>query len=82
MQLIGELRATGVPCSLFARYLERHVEVDSADHGPAARRMLNRIVGDDANRQLEARRAAERALLARERLWDETALACERAGDH
>ena len=43
--------------------------------------MLERIVGDDAARQLEARRAAQRALRARERLWDETALACERAAD-
>jgi len=78
-QLVSDLRAAGVSCSLFVRYLQRHVEVDSTDHGPAAQRMLDRIVGDDPHRKLEAKHAAERALLARVRLWDETALACEGA---
>jgi len=81
IQLVRELRAAGVSCDLFARYLERHVEVDSDEHGPAARQLLARLVAGDATRQAEAEHAAERALLARERLWDETALACERAED-
>lgn len=79
IQLVRELRDAGVPCTQLVRYLERHIEVDADDHGPRAEKMLARIVAGDAERALEAHRAALRALIARERLWNATAIACERA---
>ena len=76
IQLVRELRSAGVECELLVRYLERHIEVDSEDHGPAARRLLDTLLEDDATRRREAHAAASRALEARELLWDATARAC------
>lgn len=52
--------------SLFRYYLDRHVEVDGEDHGPAAQRMLEVWSGDDP----AAGQAALRAVRARVDLWD------------
>jgi hypothetical protein len=51
-------------------YVERHIEIDSGDHGPAARRMLEYLCGDDAQRWRQAEAAARQALTERIRLWD------------
>ena len=81
VHLVRELSAAGLSCDLFVRYLERHIEVDSHDHGPAARSMLERLVGKDPQRENDVHGAALRALAARERLWDETARACIAAAE-
>jgi hypothetical protein len=70
LRLVRELEASGEPCGLFVRYLERHIEVDSEDHGPAAGRMLERLLAGVERRRREAQESAVRALRARERLWD------------
>ncbi|KPZ24510.1 DUF3050 domain-containing protein [Pseudomonas coronafaciens] len=54
----------------FRYYLERHIEVDSEDHGPAAEHLLARLVGDDAQREREVYQAAIAAVKSRVRLWD------------
>lgn len=54
----------------FRYYLQRHIDVDSEDHGPAAERLLARLVGDDAHKQQQMLRAALDAIASRERLWD------------
>ncbi|KGS12003.1 mangotoxin biosynthesis-involved protein MgoB, partial [Pseudomonas coronafaciens] len=54
----------------FRYYLERHIEVDSEDHGPAAEHLLARLVGDDAQREKEVYQAAIAAVKSRVRLWD------------
>ena len=41
--IVDELSAGGTDCSLFKRYLERHIEADGEHHGPLARRILGRI---------------------------------------
>jgi hypothetical protein len=51
-------------------YLERHVEIDSADHGPKAHRLLAAVCGGDPDRIATARAAAVAALEARRQLWD------------
>jgi len=51
-------------------YVERHIEVDAGEHGPAARRMLEYLCGDDARRWRQAEDAARTALTERKRLWD------------
>lgn len=58
---------------LFALYLERHVAVDSGQHGPLAGRMVEAICGDDPSAWLEAWSGARSALASRTRFWQEIA---------
>ncbi|MDR9750561.1 DUF3050 domain-containing protein [Pseudomonas sp. SZMC_28357] len=54
----------------FRYYLERHIEVDSEDHGPAAEELLARLVAGDEQRQHEVYAAALAAVQSRIALWD------------
>ncbi|MBJ9978463.1 DUF3050 domain-containing protein [Pseudomonas sp. S75] len=54
----------------FRYYLQRHIEVDSEDHGPAAEALLARLVAGDAQRQQEVYQAAIAAVQSRMALWD------------
>lgn len=54
----------------FRYYLERHIEVDSEDHGPAAEQLLARLVAGDAERQRQVHQAAISAVESRMQLWD------------
>jgi hypothetical protein len=56
--------------STFRWYLDRHIEVDGEEHGPMALRMIQELCGEDAVKWQEAGEAAEKALVARLRLWD------------
>lgn len=56
-------------------YLERHIQLDGDDHGPAGFRLLERLCGDDLGRWQQATQAAELALRARAQLWNGV---CER----
>ncbi|NBA97842.1 DUF3050 domain-containing protein [Pseudomonas sp. R5(2019)] len=54
----------------FHYYLQRHIEVDSEDHGPAAERLLARLVAGDEQRLREVYQAAIAAVQSRIALWD------------
>lgn len=54
----------------FAYYVERHIELDGDDHGPAAQRALSALCGDDLAAWTSAYQAAKHALRARIELWD------------
>ncbi len=54
----------------FRYYLERHIEVDSEDHGPAAERLLARLVDSDPQRQEDVYASAIAAVESRIALWD------------
>ncbi|GFM52624.1 DUF3050 domain-containing protein [Pseudomonas capsici] len=54
----------------FRYYLQRHIEVDSEDHGPAAEQLLARLVNGDEQRQQEVYQAAIAAVDSRVELWD------------
>lgn len=54
----------------FRYYLQRHIEVDSEDHGPAAEQLLARLVGHDSQRQEDVYIAAIAAVDSRMALWD------------
>jgi hypothetical protein len=54
----------------FTYYVERHIELDGDDHGPAAQRALMELAGSDPQAWRSARRAAEGAIAARIALWD------------
>ncbi|MCB2263910.1 MAG: DUF3050 domain-containing protein [Candidatus Thiosymbion ectosymbiont of Robbea hypermnestra] len=51
-------------------YLERHIELDSEQHGPAAMNILKKMVGDDQDRYARALHSTQKAIRARIRLWD------------
>lgn len=54
----------------FRYYLQRHIDVDSEDHGPAAEALLTRLVNGDEQRQAEVYEAAISAVQSRIELWD------------
>lgn len=54
----------------FRYYLERHIEVDSEDHGPAAQNLLTRLIGGDPLREQDAYASALAAVESRIALWD------------
>lgn len=57
-----------VPTLVF--YLERHIELDGEEHGPAARAMIDAVVGTDAVAEAALLRAARAAVGERRALWD------------
>jgi len=54
----------------FQFYLERHIDLDAADHGPKALQMVTAICGQDSDEWAAAQRAAITAIEARGRFWD------------
>lgn len=54
----------------FRYYLERHIEVDSEDHGPAAEKLLERLVDGDPHREEDMYASAIAAVESRIALWD------------
>jgi branched-chain amino acid aminotransferase len=73
-QILDRLQPGGLPGSArsdrFRYYLERHIAVDTDEHGPMAFEMIDRLCAGDEVRLREAEVAARRALEARCRLWD------------
>lgn len=55
-------------------YLERHIDLDEGEHGPAAERIIAMAVDGDAQKEEQMLRAAIEAVHARRRLWDALAL--------
>ena len=54
----------------FRYYLQRHIEVDSEDHGPAAEKLLARLVNGDPQREQDVYASALAAVESRIALWD------------
>lgn len=54
----------------FRYYLQRHIDVDADEHGPAAEQLLARLVAGDQQRAREAHQAAIAAVESRIALWD------------
>jgi hypothetical protein len=54
----------------FEFYLQRHIELDGDQHSGMARKLVEELCGDDANRWQSASAAAIRSLQTRLQLWD------------
>lgn len=54
----------------FRYYLQRHIDVDEGEHGPAAEQLVARLVAGDEQRAREACQAAIAAVESRIALWD------------
>ena len=68
--VVSGMAGKGAQAGLLHEYLDRHIQVDGADHGPLARRMVESVCGDSRELWSEALTAAEDALRARIQLWD------------
>jgi hypothetical protein len=51
-------------------YFERHIEVDSGEHGPMAKQMIQELCGDNNQLWDQANDAAQEALQKRIALWN------------
>ncbi|QBF24549.1 DUF3050 domain-containing protein [Pseudomonas tructae] len=69
-RILDDWGITGEQAPTFRYYLQRHIEVDSEDHGPAAEALLARLVKDDPVKQNQVLEAAIAAIDSRIALWD------------
>lgn len=69
-RLAEQLNITKLDCPKFHYYLERHIQIDGEDHGPASLALVEDLCDHDPVHIHEAEQAAIRALKARIRLWD------------
>jgi hypothetical protein len=63
-------RESGGKLELFEYYLQRHIGLDSDEHGPMATRLLESLCGSDDSRWAIAEQTAVDCLIARQQLWD------------
>jgi Protein of unknown function (DUF3050) len=68
--LLKEWRIGTDQAPMFVYYLKRHIEVDSDQHGPAAKAILAAATASDPMREMQVQRAARQSIEARVRLWD------------
>ena len=54
----------------FVYYLERHIELDSGEHGPLAFQLISDLCGEDDKKWREVEETAIVCLIAREKLWN------------
>lgn len=67
-RILSQVRNIEVP--RFRYYLDRHVQIDGDDHGPAARQLMAELCDHDPLKIVEAERAAVKAVIARIKFWD------------
>ncbi|PLP87037.1 antimetabolite toxin biosynthesis protein MgoB [Pseudomonas sp. FFUP_PS_473] len=69
-RILDDWGITAEQAPTFRYYLQRHIEVDSEDHGPAAEQLLARLVNNDPRHESEMYEAAIAAVESRIALWD------------
>ncbi len=68
--IVNTLKKEKVSAPTFLYYLERHIEVDSGEHGPLAQKALSHLVGNESELYDLAIRAGINSLKTRQILWD------------
>jgi len=63
-----------IDAPMFRYYLQRHIEVDGDEHGPASERLINEVIGNDPIKKQEVEQAKYKSIEARNRLWIELGL--------
>lgn len=69
--IVQTLKADGIEAPTLIYYLERHIEVDSGEHGPLAQQCLEHLIGGDEKLLIMSQKAGLAALQARQKLWDD-----------
>jgi hypothetical protein len=69
--IVDVLKREGVNAPTLIYYLERHIEVDSGEHGPLAMRCLDYLIGKNEKLQAKAFISGTEALEMRNYLWNE-----------
>ncbi|MHB8472426.1 MAG: DUF3050 domain-containing protein [Gammaproteobacteria bacterium] len=69
--LLAQMQVDARQAPGFHYYLQRHIDLDEGEHGPLALLMLDEVCAGDRHRIAEAEAAAEQALRARLRFWDQ-----------
>ena len=69
LQLVARVQQDEPRLSQLQHYLQRHIDVDGDEHGPAATRILTQLCGDDAQKWDQAKCAALQSLSLRRELW-------------
>jgi len=69
-RLVEEFKTQDNKVERLLYYLNRHIELDTDEHEPLARELLEQLCGDNTTRIHEAQLAAEQSLESRLRLWD------------
>lgn len=77
--LMEQWQMSRTDCPLLAYYLERHIEIDSGEHGPAAQQMMRNLLGTNLEGWLSMIDAASEAIDQRTRLWNALSAALEPA---
>lgn len=69
--LLLELKKNNHPIDQLVYYIERHIEVDSGEHGVLAQECLRLLCADDSHKLEEAYAIGLESLRLRSRVWDE-----------
>lgn len=68
--IVDVLRKENISAPTFLYYLERHIEVDSGEHGPLALKCFDYLAGNDPTLKARGLDAGLKALEMRQMLWD------------
>ena len=69
--IVSTLKKENIQAPTFLYYLERHIEVDSGEHGPLALKCLDYLTGENENLKMLAYKSGGEALEMRQKLWDD-----------
>ena len=69
--MVDTLKKENIQAPTLIYYFERHIEVDSGEHGPLALKCLDYLTGQDENLKMLSLKAGIEALDARQKLWDD-----------
>ncbi|MBE0475030.1 MAG: DUF3050 domain-containing protein [Rhodoferax sp.] len=68
--LLADMGISQKRAPLFHYYLERHIHLDDASHGPLSLQLLAQLCGDSVGKKKAADKAARQAIDARLLFWD------------